>query len=230
MKSVIIFGMVFLILITLVSAGWVRPVNSVTIHNYTFYNNYTYYTVNDTNETTRMNNLLNTNCSGQVLAYFYPENGTGICEADDTGAGGSGGFTLLDNLFLNNVSGVITFNRSYADIYYYNKTSKVGNTTAEIQAVKVNNATWADGTSTYNGVKGNTTAEIWAVCSNNTFLTNADLINISSGGFNNWTDIGVNRIVLNSTSTITYLDNSTFGYWQNASCIVIGDTTDKSLC
>ena len=52
----------------------------------------------------------------------------------------------------------------------------------------------------------------------------------SSGGFNNDTDIRVNRLVLNTTATITKYGNDTFGYWQNTSCIIIGDTSDKSLC
>lgn len=41
--------------------------------------------VNDTNETERMLNLLDTNCTAQVIASFY-DNGTGICEADDGGS------------------------------------------------------------------------------------------------------------------------------------------------
>lgn len=41
--------------------------------------------VNDTNETIRVEEIVYTNCTGQVLIGFN-NNGTGICEADDTGS------------------------------------------------------------------------------------------------------------------------------------------------
>lgn len=42
----------------------------------------------DTNETGRVNNIVRTNCTGQVIAGFY-SNGTGWCEPDNTGGVGS---------------------------------------------------------------------------------------------------------------------------------------------
>jgi len=61
----------------------------------------------DTNETTRTNRILSTNCTGQTIAYFY-NNGTGVCEADDSGAG------LVNN-------SDVSF-RELKATYYYNVT------------------------------------------------------------------------------------------------------------
>ncbi len=43
----------------------------------------------DTNETDRVSEIVATNCTGQVVAGFFA-NGTGFCEEDDTGGGGTG--------------------------------------------------------------------------------------------------------------------------------------------
>jgi len=48
----------------------------------------------DTNESIRVKNIVATNCTGDVVAGFYP-NGTGFCENDNTGAD-------PDNRWLNN--------------------------------------------------------------------------------------------------------------------------------
>ena len=45
--------------------------------------------ITDTNESTRVDIIAQTHCAGQVLVGFLT-NGSGVCEADDTGAGGSG--------------------------------------------------------------------------------------------------------------------------------------------
>lgn len=61
----------------------------------------------DTNESTRVHNIVNTTCSGQVVVGWY-ENGTAICEADDTGTGGKS----TNGFYVYNDSANIYFNET----------------------------------------------------------------------------------------------------------------------
>lgn len=63
----------------------------------------------DTNETVRVGRIVSTNCTGQVVAGFY-SNGTGWCEADDTGALAAG--KEGDGIYLYNDSTIMYFNET----------------------------------------------------------------------------------------------------------------------
>lgn len=63
--------------------------------------------ITDTNESTRVHNIVNTSCSGGVVEGWY-ENGTAICGTDDTGTGGKS----TDGFYVYNDSANIYFNET----------------------------------------------------------------------------------------------------------------------
>ena len=70
------------------------------------------YITTDTNETSRINNMLAKNCTGEVAIGFHV-NGTIICETDDVGVGGSR--WAIDNTWIINSSDKLSINLTSFD-------------------------------------------------------------------------------------------------------------------
>ena len=111
--------------------------------------------ISDTNDSIKMDNIVATNCTGQVIGYFF-NNGTGVCEADDTGAGGGDKWTIYTDDFINDSDTLklnwTTINRTI-DLRENDTDTDTDtwNTTDEIIAVcAIFNETWLIPTSTLN--------------------------------------------------------------------------------
>ncbi len=134
-------------------------------------------------------------------------------------------FTFIDKV----ISLGEAYLKTWGDIYYVVIGTKLGNTTAEIQAVETDpnwannysahNATWNLDTDTFN-----TTSQMWFVANNGSFLNwttinNGTFLNwttINNGTFNNWTTInnGTFIKIANRTAEVwSVANNGSFLNW-----------------
>lgn len=196
----------------------------------------------DTNETTRFNALVNTNCTGTDKMTGNHNNGTPICAADQTGAGGTP--NAGDGVYLYNASGEMSFNETLAgtnlsvnDSDYWDSYDTANSTwfqniggalSLKLAELTSYLNTWFSGKDTDDLTEGSTN-----LYDNSTFNQTLTDVLYSSGSDNvSWNESHANTLYYDLGNSFGFYNLTDFDYtdFYNNITNFTGTLTDGKIC